>query len=57
MVSQSRSAAYTITGKTVDLTDVQKTLTPSTRRVSHKSALLKRLAVNRVLYPSVFIES
>ncbi len=51
MVSQFGSLGYTIMGKTADLTVVQKqSLTPFTRRVSHKHSLPKKLAVHRVLY-------
>ncbi len=58
MVSQFNSLGYTIMGKTADLTVVQKTsLTPFTRRVSHKHSLPKKLAVHRVLYPSMLTES
>lgn len=32
-------------------------LSPSTRTVSHKGLLLKKLAAHRVLYPSILIES
>ncbi len=54
MVSQFGSLGYTITGKTADLTVVQKTIIePFTRRVSHKHSLPKKLAVHRVLYPSM----
>ncbi len=42
--------------KTADLTRRQS-LTPITRRVSHKHSLLKKLAVHRVLYPSMLTES
>ncbi len=58
MVSQFGSLGYTIMGKTADLTVVQKTImTPFTRRVSHKHSLPKKLAVHRVLYPSMLTES
>ncbi len=58
MVSQFGSLGYTIMGKTADLTVVQKTsLTPFTRRVSHKHSLPKKLAVHRVLHPSMLAES
>ncbi len=57
MVSQFGSPSYTIMGKTADLTVVQKTLTPFTRRVRHKHSLPKKLAVHRVLYPSMLTES
>ncbi len=58
MVSQFDSLGYTITGKTVDLTVVQKTIIDTfTRRVSHKHSLSKKLSVHRVLYPSMLTES
>ncbi len=45
-------------GKTADLTVAQKTIIdPFTRRVSHKHSLPKKLAVHRVLYPSMLTES
>ncbi len=54
VVFQFGSLGYTIMGKTADLTVVQKTImTPFTRRVSHKHSLPKKLAVHRVLYPSM----
>ncbi len=56
MVSQFGSLGYTIMGKTADLTVVQKTIILS-RRVSHKHSLPKKLAVHRVLYPSMLTES
>ncbi len=58
MVSQFGSLGYTIMGKTADLTVVQKIIiTPFTRRISHKHSLPKKLAVHRVLYPSMLTES
>uniref|UniRef100_A0A8C2K8A4 G protein-coupled receptor kinase n=1 Tax=Cyprinus carpio TaxID=7962 RepID=A0A8C2K8A4_CYPCA len=57
MDSQFGSLGFTIMGKTADLTVVQKTsLTPFTRRVSHRHSLPKMLAVHRVLYPSIVEE-
>ncbi len=56
MVSQFGSLGYTIMEKTADLTVVQKTITPFTRRVSHKHSLPKKLSVHRVLYPSMLVE-
>ncbi len=45
-------------GKTADLTVVRRqSLTPFTRRGSHKHASPKKLAVHRVLYPSMLTES
>ncbi len=58
MVSQFGSLGYTIMGKTADLTVVQKTIIDIfTRRVSHKHSLPNKLAVHRVLYPSMLTES
>ncbi len=56
MVSQFGSLGYTIMGKTADLSRRQS-LTHFTRRVSHKHSLPKKLAVHRVLYPSMLTES
>ncbi len=47
------SALLFITNHLVNL----KSLTPFTRRVSHKHSLPKTLAVHRVLYPSMLTES
>ncbi len=45
-------------GKTANLTVVRRqSLTPFTWRVSHKHSLPKKLAVHRVLYPSMLTES
>ncbi len=59
MVSQFGSLGYTIMGKTADLTVVQKTIIDTLHRgrVSHKHSLPKKLAVHRVLYPSMLTES
>ncbi len=58
MVSQFGLLGYTIMGKTCDLTIVRRqSLTPFTRRVSHKHPLPKKLAVHRVLYPSMLTDS
>ncbi len=58
VVSQFGSLGYTIMGKTADLTVVQKTIIDTfTRRESHKHSLPKKLAVHRVLYPSMLTES
>ncbi len=58
MLSQFGSLDYTIMGKTADLTvSRRKALTPFTRRVSHRHSLSKKLAVHRVLYPSMLTES
>ncbi len=50
---------YTIMRKTADLTVVprRQSLTPFTRRVSHKHSLPKKLSLHRVLYPSMLTES
>ncbi len=57
MVSQSSSVAYTIMGKTADLTVVQKTTIDTLhKRLRHKRSLQKRLAVHRALCPSTLIE-
>ncbi len=40
-------------GNTADLAMVQKSLTPSTKRVSHRGSLLKGVAVQGVLYQSI----
>ncbi len=58
MVSQFGSLGHTIMGKTADLTVVQKTIIDTLHmRVSHKHSLPKKLAVHRVLYPSMLTES
>ncbi len=59
MVSQFGSLGYTIMGKTADLTVVQKTIVDTLHkgRVNHKHSLPKKLAVHRVLYPSMLTES
>ncbi len=62
MVSQFGSLGYIIMGKTADLTVVQKTIIDTLHtlthfRVSHKHSLPKKLAVHRVLYPSMLTES
>ncbi len=53
MVSQFGSLGYTIMGKTADLTVVQKTIIDTL----HKESKPKKLAVHRVLYPSMLTES
>ncbi len=55
-VSQFGSLGYTIMGKPADLTVFQKNRA-FTRRLSHKHSLPKKLAVHRVLYPSMLTES
>ncbi len=58
MVSQFGSLDYTIMGKTAGWQlSRRQSLTPFTRRVSHKHSLPKKLAVHRVLYPSMLTES
>ncbi len=58
MVSQFGSLGYTIMGKTAGWQlSRRQSLTPFTRRVSHKHSLPKKLAVHRVLYPSMLTES
>ncbi len=53
MVSQFGSLGYTITGKTADLTVVQKTIIDTL----HKEGKPQKLAVHRVLYSSMLTES
>ncbi len=57
MVSQFGSLGYTIMGKTADLTVVQKTIIDTLHKGNHKHSLPKKLAVHRVLYPSMLTES
>ncbi len=58
MVSQFGSLGYTITGRLlIWQLSRRQSLTPFTRRVSHKHSLPKKLAVHRVLYPSMLTES
>ncbi len=57
MVSQFGSLGYTIMGKTNQSRSRKQSLTPFTRRVSHKHSLPNKLAVHRVLYPSILTES
>ncbi len=40
-------------GNTADLAMVQKSLTPSTKRVSHRGSLVKGVAIQGVLYQSI----
>ncbi len=54
MVSQFGSLGYTIMG--IWQLSRRQSLTPFTRRVSHKRSLPKELAVHRVLYPSMLTE-
>ncbi len=57
MVSQFGSLGYTITGRLLNwqLSRIQS-LTPFTMRVSHKHSLPKKLAIHKVLYPSMLTE-
>ncbi len=58
MVSQFGSLGYTIMGKTADLTVVQKTIIDTLHKEGKpKHSLPKKLAVHRVLYPSMLTES
>ncbi len=58
MVSQFGSLGYTIMGKTADLTVVQKTIIDTLHKEGKLKHLLpKKLAVHRVLYPSMLTES
>ncbi len=58
MVSQFGSLGYTITGKTADLTVVQKTIIDTLLKEGKPQTLIaKKVAVHRVLYPSMLTES
>ncbi len=58
MVSQFGSLGYTIMGRLlIWQLSRRQSLTPFTRRVSHKHSLPKKLTVHRVLYPSMLTES
>ncbi len=58
MVSQFGSLGYTIMGRLlIWQLSRRQSLTPFTRRSSHKHSLSKKLAVHRVLYPSMLTES
>ncbi len=58
MVSQFGSLGYTIMGRLlIWQLSRRQSLTPFTRRVSHKHSLPKKLAVHRVLYPSMLTKS
>ncbi len=57
MVSRFGSLGYTIMGKTADLTVVQKTITDTLHKEGKPQSLPKKLAVHRVLYPSMSTES
>ncbi len=58
MVSQFGSLGYTIMGKTADLTVVQKTIIDTLHKEGKPQTFIaKKLAVHRVLYPSMLTES
>ncbi len=58
MVSRFGSLGYTIMGKTADLTVVQRTIIDTLHKESEPQKLIaKKLAVQRVLYPSMITES
>ncbi len=58
MVSQFGSLGYTIMGKTADLTVVQKKIIDTLHKEGKpQSFIAKKLAVHRVLYPSMLTES
>ncbi len=60
MVSQFGSLGYTIMGKTADLTVVQKTIIEGgvlQKEGKPQTFIAKKLAVHRVLYPSMLTES
>ncbi len=57
MVSQFSSLGYTITGKTTDLTVVQKTIIDTLHKEGKPQTFIAKEAVHRVLYPSMLTES
>ncbi len=58
MVSQFGSLGYTIMGNTADLTVVQKTIIGTLHKEGKPQTFIsKKLAVHRVLYPSMLTES
>ncbi len=57
MVSQFGSLGYTITGKTADLTVVQKTIIDTLHKEGKPQTFITKEAVHRVLYPSMLTES
>ncbi len=58
MVSQFGSLGYTIMGKTADLTVVQKTIIDTLHKEGKPQTFIAiKLAVHRVLYPSMLTES
>ncbi len=56
-VSQFGSLGYTITGKTADLTVVQKTIIDTLHKEGKPQTFIAKEAVHRVLYPSMLTES
>ncbi len=58
MVSQFGSLGYTIMGKTADLTVVQETIIDTLHKEGKPQTFIakKKLAVHRVLYPSMLTE-
>ncbi len=57
MVSRFGSVGYTITGKTADLTVVQKTIIDTFHKEGKPQTFIAKEAVHRVLYPSMLTES
>ncbi len=57
MVSQFGSLGYTITGKTADLTVVQKTIINTLHKEGKPQTFIVKEAVHRVLYQSMLTES
>ncbi len=57
MVSQFGSLGYTITGKTADLTVVQKTIIDTLHKEGKTQTFIAKEAVHRVLYPSMLTKS
>ncbi len=57
MVSQFGSLGDTITGKTADLTVVQKTIIDTLHKEEKTQTFIAKEAVHRVLYPSMLTES
>ncbi len=57
MVSQFGSLGDTITGKTADLTVVQKTIIDTLHKEGKPQTFITKEAVHRVLYPSMLTES
>ncbi len=58
MVSQFGLLGYTIMGKTADLTVVQKTIIDTLHKEGKPQTFFAtKLAVHRVLYPSMLTES